>query len=121
MSDKAVSTYTVPKAIERKILKAIELKKQLEEQERSIKEELQTVMEEHGVYSIQSDNYIITLVTRSNYKATEIGKVPTDYLKQALDVTKVANFDKLYGKLPKGVEKSQIKFVTWRDRRGTKK
>lgn len=121
MADKEVSTYSIPKMVERKILKSIELKKQLEEQEAEIKAELKRIMEEHNVYSLQSDNYMITLATRNSFRVEDFGKIDKGFLKEALDTTKVGNHDKLYGEPPTGVIKTETKYITWRDRRGTSK
>lgn len=106
-----LTKYSVPKEVEKKILAAIELKKELESYERDIKDALTEAMEKNDIYSIKSEKYTVTLATRSNYKAD---KVPAEFSKIVLDTTKVATHDKLYGKPPKGIDKSQTKYITWR-------
>ena len=119
MSESRISTYTIPKALEKKILSVIELKHQLEDQEQAIKSELMDVMEEHNLYSIHSERYTVTRATRSNYKAIDINKVNKDYIKKSLDTAKVANFEKLYGRTPAQIQKTESSYITWRERRGT--
>jgi hypothetical protein len=106
-----LTKYSVPKEVEQKILTAIELKKELEQYEVEIKEALMSAMEQNDIYSIKNDRYTVTLATRNNYKASEI---PAEFQKIVLDTTKVATHDKLYGEVPKGIEKSQTKYITWR-------
>lgn len=108
----AVSTYTVPAEIEKKILTAIELKKELEQYEKEIKEQLTQAMIEHDVYSIKSDTYSVTLASRTTFKAT--GDIPSEFVKESLDTTKVGSYYKMYGELPDGIEKSETKYITWR-------
>lgn len=108
----AISAYTVPKEVEKKILTAIELKKELEQYEKDIKEQLTKAMIEHDVYSIKSDTYSVTLATRQTFKAT--GDIPKEYQKVSLDTAKVGSDFKLYGELPDGITKSETKYITWR-------
>lgn len=108
----AVSTYTVPKDIEKKILTAIELKKELEQYEKEIKEQLTQAMIDHDVYSIKSDTYSVTLATRNTFKA--VGEIPEDYQKITLDTVKVGSDYKLYNELPENVELSTTRYITWR-------
>lgn len=108
----AISNYTVPKEIEKKILTAIELKKELEQYEKDIKEQLTKAMIENDVYSIKNDTYSVTLATRTSFKAK--GKIPKEYQKISLDTTKVGSDYKMYGELPDGIEKSETKYITWR-------
>ena len=110
----AVSTYTVPAEIEKKILTAIELKKELEQYEKDIKDQLTQAMIEHDVYSIKSDKYSVTLATRQTFKAT--GDIPQEYQKVSLDTAKVGSDFKLYGELPDGITKSETKYITWRSK-----
>ena len=107
-----LSTTTVPKEIERKILTAIELKKELEQYEKEIKESLLEAMQANDIYSIKNDKYSVTLVTRKTYKAE--GAIPVEFQKIALDTAKVASTVNLYGEIPKGVTQTETKFVTWR-------
>ena len=72
-----LTAQTVPKEIERKILTAIELKKELEEYEKEIKESLLEAMQANDIYSIKNDKYSVTLVTRKTYKAE--GAIPVEF------------------------------------------
>lgn len=108
----AISDYTVPKEIEKKILTAIELKKELEQYEKEIKEQLTKAMIENDVYSIKNDSYTVTLATRTTLKAT--GEIPKKYQKITLDSSKAGIDYKLYGEVPEGLTKSETKYITWR-------
>jgi hypothetical protein len=108
----AVTTYTVPKEIEKKILTAIELKKELEQYEKEIKEQLTEAMIANGVYSIKNESYSVTLATRNTFKA--VGDIPTEFAKTTLDTTKVGSHYKMYGEVPDGIEKTESKYITWR-------
>lgn len=108
-----LTTNSLPAEIERKLLATIELQKKLEQYETELKAELLEAMEQHDIVSIKNDNFTISLVERTNYKGN-VNEVPTDMLKTSLDTTKVGNYVKLYGELPKGVEQSKTKFVSWR-------
>ena len=108
----AVSTYTVPAEIEKKILTAIELKKELDKYELEIKDDLKKAMIENDVYSIKNDKYSVTLATRNTFKA--VGNIGEEYQKLVLDTSKVSDHYKIYGELPDGVEKSETKYVVWR-------
>ena len=107
----AVSTYTVPKEIEKKILTAIELKKELKKYEKEIKDQLQKAMIENDVHSITNDLYYVTLASKKTFKAT--GNVPEEYQKVVLNTTKVGDEYKLYGELPDGVELKETKYIVW--------
>lgn len=109
-----ITTYSVPKEIEKKILTAIELKKELEQYEKDIKTALKEAMEAHDIYSIRNDVFTATLATRKTYKAT--GDIPTEFSKPSLDSSKVSKFVDLYGETPEGIEQSETKYVTWRQR-----
>lgn len=108
-----LTTNSLPAEIERKLLATIELQKKLEQYETELKAELLEAMEQHDIVSIKNDNFTISLVERTNYKGN-VNEVPTDMLKTSLDTTKVGNYVKLYGELPKGVEQSKTKYVSWR-------
>jgi len=103
---------TVPAEVERKILCAIELKKELAKYEEEIKEELFKAMKDHNIISIKNDAYSVTLATRTTYKAS--GEVPSDFAKTVLDTTKVSTHAKLYGEVPAGIETNTTEYLTWR-------
>ena len=107
-----LTKYSVPAEIERKILAAIELKKELATYEADIKEALTEAMIAHDVYSIKNDSYSVTLVTKSSFKP--VGEVPAEFAKTVLDTTKVGTYAKLYGEAPAGVEQSQTKYIMWK-------
>jgi len=107
-----LTKYNVPAEVEKKIVTAIELKKELAKYEAEIKEALTEAMIANDIYSIKNDSYSVTLATRATYKAS--GDVPAEYSKLVLDTTKVGTFDKLYGEVPEGIEKSETKYITWR-------
>jgi hypothetical protein len=108
-----LTTNSLPAQIERKLLATIELQKQLEQAEADLKAELFEAMKQHDIVSIKNDNYSISLVKRPNYKGN-VNEVPTTMLKTSLDTTKIGNYEKLYGELPKGVEKTETEYVMWR-------
>lgn len=107
-----ITTNSLPKELEDKIIRSIELKKQLEQFESDLKAELKEAMEQNGIYSIKNDSYQVTLATRTNYKAVD--EVDEKYLKQVLDTTKVSAEVTLTGELPEGVEESKTNYITWR-------
>lgn len=108
-----VSTYSLPKEVERKILTAINLKKQLEEYDREIREEVLKAMQDNDVLSIKNDTYTITRAVRRTYSA-DLDTVSKKYTKRVLDTQKCATHAKLYGELPKGISESQTEYITWR-------
>ena len=110
-----LTTNSLPAQIERKLLATIELQKQLEQAEADLKAELLEAMKEHNVISIKNDNYTISLVKRASYKG-DVNSVPTTMLKTALDTTKIGQYEKLYGELPMGVEKSETEYISWRSK-----
>lgn len=104
-----LTTSTVPKEVEKKILVAIDLKKQLEQYEKEIKEELLEAMKANDIVSIKNDAYTVTRATRATYKGEN-----NQFMKSVLDTTRVGAYVKLNGELPKGVEKSESQYITWR-------
>jgi hypothetical protein len=107
-----ITTNSVPKAIEQKIFTAIELKKQLEQYEADIKNELLQAMSDNNITSIKNDLYTITLASRKSFKVH--GNIPAGFSKPTLDSAKVSSHYKLYGELPKGIEVSTTEYITWR-------
>lgn len=107
-----LTKFNVPAEVEKKILAAIELKKELAKYEQDIKAELTEAMIANDIYSIKNDSYTVTLATRSTYKPT--GDIPAEYAKTVLDSTKIGVYDKLYGAVPNGIEKNQTTYLTWR-------
>jgi len=108
-----LTTTSLPAEVERKLIATIELQKQLNKMESELKTELLEAMKQHDIVSIKNDNFTISLVTRASYKG-DINSVPVDMLKTSLDTTKVGNYEKLYGQLPTGVDKSETEYVMWR-------
>lgn len=108
-----LTTNSLPAEIERKLIATIELQKQLEKMESELKTELLDAMKQYDIVSIKNDNYTISRAKRASYKG-DVNSVPVDMLKTSLDTTKIGNFEKLYGELPKGVEKSETEYVMWR-------
>ena len=108
-----LTTTSLPAEVERKLIATIELQKQLDKMESELKSELLEAMKQHDIVSIKNENFTISLVTRASYKG-DINSVPVDMLKTSLDTTKVGNFEKLYGQLPTGVDKSETEYVMWR-------
>ena len=106
-----LTKYNVPAEVEKKILAAIELKKELAKYESEIKEELTKAMIDNDIYSIKNDHYSVTLATRTTYKGETLDP---SFTKIVLDTAKVGTFEKLYGELPEGIEKSETKYITWR-------
>ena len=98
-------------SIEKKIMTAIELKKELEVYEKEIKEALSQAMEAYDVDSIKTDTFTASRVTRNNYKPT--GEIPKQFQKVVLDTKKVADSVLLYGGVPDGIESKQTKYISW--------
>lgn len=108
------STISISAAVEKKILTAIELKKELEQYEREIKAELQEVMVSHNIKSINNDNYVVSLVERPTYKADDLSTLDPSFIKPTLDTTKVGAYLKLNGTTPEGITTSNTMYVSWR-------
>lgn len=114
-----LSEYNVPAEVEKKILTAIELKKELQRYELEIKEELTKAMIANDLYSIKNEKYSVTLVTKPTYglaDGAEISDVPEDFKKIVLDTTKIGKHDKLYGEVPEFIQRSETKFIQWRSK-----
>jgi len=107
-----ISKDNIPLEIEGKIIHAMALKKELEQYEKEIKDQLLEAMQDNNIVSIKNDNFIITLASRSSYKA--FGEIPAQFAKTTLDTAKVSSHEKLYGELPAGINKSETKYITWR-------
>ncbi len=107
-----LTTKSVPKEIEQKIFTAIELKKQLEEYETNLKQELLEAMQAHNITSIKNELYTISLASRKSFKVH--GNIPAGFAKPTLDTAKVASHVKLYGELPDNVEQSETTYIAWR-------
>lgn len=108
-----VTTNSLPAEVEKKLIATIELQKQLDKMESELKAELLEAMQEHDIISIKNDQYTISRAKRASYKG-DINSVPVDMLKTSLDTTKIGNFERLYGELPKGVTKSETEYIAWR-------
>lgn len=108
-----LTKYSAPAEIEKKILTAIELKKELEQYEKDIKEALLEAMEANDIKKIDNPKYYVTLVPKTTYKAVDMAKVDPIMIKTVLDTKKAGEYDTLYGELPDGVEKKQTKYIRW--------
>lgn len=53
----------------------------------------------------------ITLAERTNYRAEDIEQVPDEFIKPALDTTKVKAHATLTGQLPDGVSESKTQYI----------
>lgn len=109
----AITSTSVPHELELKIKTAIELKKQLEEYEKEIKDTLQKAMIQNNIINIKNDSYTISLVKRTSY-SPETDELPEAFIKTTLDTTKVSMHEKLYGSIPEGITKKETKYITWR-------
>jgi hypothetical protein len=109
-----ITQNNVPAELNRKILTAIRLKKDLEQYESEIKAELTQAMIDNNLVSIKNDDYTVTLATRASYRA--IGDIPAQFQKTVLDTTKVGTHAKLYGETPDGIEKNETKYIVWRSK-----
>lgn len=102
----------VSSELQKKILTAIELKKELEVYEKEIKDALRLAMEEYEVDSIKTEDFTASMVTRTTYSAS--GEIPKNFQKVVLDTKKVADSVLLYGGVPDGIEAKQTKYISWR-------
>jgi hypothetical protein len=109
-----LTTTTVPKSIEKKILNAIKLKKQLEQYESEIKTELLEAMKDNNIVSIKNDVFTATIAKRTVFSAPEMSNVPSEYKKSVLDNSKCSQHYGLYGSTPEGVEMNETEYLTWR-------
>jgi hypothetical protein len=107
-----LTKFSVPKEVEKKILTAIELKKELAKYEAEIKEALTEAMIQNDIYSIKNDAYSVTLATRATYKPS--GEFSDEFSKRVLDTTKVSAYEKLNGQMPDGVDKLETKYIMWK-------
>lgn len=112
-----LSTNSVPKTLEKRILTAIKMKQELDQFERELKDELMKAMKDNDVTKIDSGSYYVTLVGRSNFKIVDSEKVSDDFWTQSLNSRAVSAYDKLYGKAPDGVEKSTTEYLRWGEKR----
>jgi len=102
----------VSSELQKKILTAIELKKELEIYEKEIKDALKLAMEEYEVDSIKTEDFTASMVTRTTYSAS--GEIPKNFQKVVLDTKKVADSVLLYGGVPDGIEAKRTKYISWR-------
>lgn len=109
----SITTFNVPAEIEKKILCAISLKKELEQYEREIKDALKEAMEQNNIKSIKNENYNVSLVERTTYSPQDKAILPAAFTKTVLDTTKVGTYVKLNGILPTGVVSSTTSSVRW--------
>ena len=108
-----ITKYNAPAEIEKKIMVAIELKKELDQYEKEIKEALKQAMEDYDIKKIDNEKYYVTLVPKTTYKAERISDVDNVFKKTVLNTTKAGEFEKLYGQLPTGVTKKVTKHIRW--------
>lgn len=90
--------------------------KALEKESKAATELIKEAMIEQGITKIDVDlpgiTGYITLAERKSYKAEDLTAVSDDFLKQALDTTKVAAAVTLKGQLPDGVTESKTQYIT---------
>jgi len=101
------------------LTKFAKLEAQYKAAEKEAKEanaQLTKAMIEAGVPKIDIDlpnlTGYITLVEKVLYKAEDISEVPAEFIKQALDTTKVKAQATLTGELPAGVVESKTQYIT---------
>ena len=111
MTATSLSKVNVSQDVEKKILTAIELKKELEKYETEIKEALMIAMEQAEVDTIKTDYFTASKITRTTYSAKEI---PQEFQKVVLDTSKVAKSVTLYGGVPDGIDAKKTTYISWR-------
>lgn len=109
-----LSTTNIPAEVQRKIITAVELKKELEKYEAEIKEEMLKVMQDLDLSFIKNDKITITRASRATFSAEDLSQVDPRLTKVVLDTTKVGQIAKLYGDTPKGVQVKNTEYLTWR-------
>jgi hypothetical protein len=83
------------------------------EAQQTIRDTWKTIEEqmiEHNIKSVKGEWGSITIAERTNYKA-DLDELPAKFIKKVADTTKIANFAKLEGELPKGVTTSTTKYL----------
>lgn len=100
--------------IQMKMRLAFELKQQFDELDAIIRDALKTAMIEHGIKSIKTDEFNVTLASRATYKCT--GDIPADFQKISLDTARVGTYDKLNGELPDGIVKNEIQYIAYKNK-----
>ena len=90
--------------------------KEAEAQAKEASDQIKQAMIDAGVPKIEIDmphfTGYITLAERTSYKAEDIGEVPAEFIKQALDTTKVKAQATLTGELPAGVVETKTQYIT---------
>lgn len=86
--------------------------KEAKEQHDAVIEKIKNAMIANGVQRIDGDWGYITLAERTIYKAEDIDRVSPEYLKKALDTSRVKAQAVLTGQLPAGVTESKTQYIT---------
>ena len=85
--------------------------KELDAQRKEAEAQIMDAMEQHGIDKISGDWGYITKAVRKSFKV--IGdEIPAEFSKLALDTKKVAAHVTLEGTLPKGIEQTEITYLT---------
>lgn len=90
--------------------------KAAEKEAKEASEQITQAMIDAGVPKIEIDlpalTGYITLVEKTTYKAEDLEEVDKQFIKEALDTTKVKAQHTLTGQLPAGVEESKTQYIT---------
>lgn len=116
MSDeiaKQITANSLPAEVAFKIRTTIELKKQIKQYEKEIKDDLLDAMMKYNIPSIKHEDYIITLDKRTSYTGN-LDEIEDVYKKQSLDSAKITAHATLYGSLPANIEEKSTHFITLR-------
>lgn len=111
-----LTTTSVPKKLEKKVLNVIKMKKQLEEYEKDIKQEIFYAMKDNDITQIKTDKYTFSIVNKINFKTDDITQVDTKCTKVVLDNNKCSQYLGLYGMTPKNVRKEETQYLMWRSK-----
>ena len=94
----------------------IQLESAVNNKRKELKEQVFEAMVATDTKTVDTDSIRVTVAERKNFKAEDIDKVPTDFIKFSLDTTRVNKHYKLYGELPEGVDMSETKYLLWKDK-----
>ena len=110
-----ITTDNVPKELQIQIAEAIKLKKQIDEYEKSIKDQLKTFMQENNITSIKNDVFTASIATRETISGN-LEEVDPKYIKtvEIVDIDAGKHIYKTLGRLPKGFTSKSTEYLTWR-------
>lgn len=86
--------------------------KEAEAKAKEATEQIKQAMIDNGVTKIDGDWGYITLAERVTYKAEDIDQVSDEFIKKALDSSKVKAATTLTGELPAGISESRTQYIT---------